>query len=414
MAKLGSEIISILDIGTTKIVCFIASVGNNGNVKIIGIGHQVAHGIKSGTVTDIKSAESSIRNAVGSAEQMAGIYVDKVVVNISGGKQKSNIFKIDLPISGRQIAYYDLVRLAEQASLEIRNDEREIVHSMITDYAIDGTWGIGNPKGMIANILSAAVHVIDVQASHVYNLANCLAKCHLDIENYVAASYASSIACLTQDEMNLGSILIDIGGGNTSAAIFKNNKLLFADVIPLGGINITNDVALGLNTSVSVAERIKNLYGNIYASQRDEHEMIDIAQFNEHGQTEINTIAKSSLINIIRPRVEEIFEIVQKRFSESGYNNIGGNIVLTGGTSQMLGIKHLVQIIFGRQVRIGMPRPLDGLAESTSGPAFSTAVGILLFAMEHNLDNVMDIRRKSGSVLKRPMHKMLHWFKEKF
>lgn len=413
MSRLGKSFITALDIGSSKTSCFIAEILPTGSLNIVGIGNQVSQGIKSGTITDIKLAENSIRTAVGAAEQMAGVNVDRVVINISGCKQTSHHIHAQMQISGHEISARDIHRIIEHGSAQLYNDETEIIHCLPVEYEIDDIKGISDPGGMHGKMLGTEMHIITAAKGAIMNITSCLAKCHLDVEDYIVSPYASAIACLSDDEKNLGTILLDFGGGHTSIAIFKNGKMIYAGFVPVGGIHITNDIALGLTTNLESAERIKTLYGNLISTSRDDREIIDIPQVGDDGRSEMNQIQRSTLVSIIRPRVDEILELVAKNIDASGYGHIGGNIVITGGGSQLGGLKELVAHSFSKQVRQGLPKRIEGIAESTKGPVFSACVGILLFTQQKRQLNSYDFMGRI-SQFHSPIKKFTSWFRENF
>jgi cell division protein FtsA len=413
MSRLGKSFITTLDIGSSKTSCFIAEILPDGALNITGIGHQISGGVKSGTITDIKLAEASIRAAVGAAEQMAGVNVDRVVVNISGCKLASHHAQAEMSIAGHEISARDIHRIIALGCAQLEGEDREIIHCIPVEYAIDNLKGIKDPSGMHGKSLSAEMHVITASSSALLNITTCLAKCHLDVEDYIISPYASAIACLNEDEKMLGTILLDFGGGHTSIAIFKGGNMIYADFVPVGGMHITNDIALGLATSLESAERTKTLYGNLISTAKDEREIIDIPQIGDDGRSELNHVERSSLVGIIRPRVEEILELVAKRVETSGYSNIGGNIVITGGASQLGGLKELVAHTFAKRVRQGLPQRIEGMAESTKGPAFSTCTGILLFAQQKRKLESFDFMGRI-SQFNSPIKRLTSWFKENF
>lgn len=413
MSRLGKSFIAALDIGSSKITCFIAEILPTGTLSIVGIGNQVSQGIKYGTITDVKLAENSIRSAVGAAEQMAGLNVDRVVVNISGCRQASNHINLEMPISGNEISTRDIHRIISHGSAQLSNNENEVVHCLPVEYAIDDINGIVDPGGMYGKVLGTEMHIITASKGAITNITSCLAKCHLDVEDYIISPYASAIACLSDDEKNLGTILLDFGGGHTSIAIFRNGKMVYSGFISVGGMHITNDIALGLTTNIESAERIKTLYGNLISTSRDDREIIDIPQVGDDGRLDMNQIQRSTLVSIIRPRADEILELVAKNIDNSGYGHIGGNIVITGGASQLGGLKELVAHSFSKQVRLGLPQKIEGIAESTKGPAFSTCVGILLFTLQKRQLDSYDFMGRI-SKFNSPIKKFTSWFKENF
>ncbi len=412
MAKLNKSFIAALDIGSSKIVCFIAQVNSNGSLSIVGVGHQVSHGIKSGIITDVKLAEHSVSSAVGIAEQIAGVTVDRAIVNMSGNKQASYNIKAELNIKGQEITDRDISRIILQGCEQNQLAGREIIHCIPVDYTIDGTGGIKNPQGMYCNSLVATLHIITASSSNIINLTNCLAQCHLNIEGYIASSYASGTACLTEDEKELGVTLLDFGGSNVAISVFKGGNIIYTDTVPFGGSNITNDLAIGLSTNLETAERVKTLYGNVFLTAKDEQEIIDIPQ-TVNGGVNTSHIPKSAVISIVKPRVEEILEMTKKSLDKFGQRNTGGHVVITGGGSQLSGLIDLTSQMLGKQVRIGIPQPIDGMAESTKGTAFSTCTGMLLLAAKQRKNKHLNLKGKS-----KPANglagKAINWLKENF
>ncbi|MDA0782786.1 MAG: cell division protein FtsA [Rickettsiales bacterium] len=376
MSKFNSNIIAVLDIGSAKVACFIARLSGDGELNVIGIGHQVAEGIKSGVIVDIKQAENSIRSAVGAAEEMAKLNIDRVIVNVSGNKLRSVKTKIDLKIKGSEISERDISRIISEGAEKFSTDE-EVIHCIPVDYEIDGTAGIKNPIGMYANNLVANLNIVTVASSNIMNLNSCLALCHLNIEGYIASPYASAVSCLTEDEKELGVTLIDFGAGCTSICVFKGGKMIYLDTIAVGGRHITNDIAIGLSTTIEIAERVKTLHGNVFKAEKDEQEIIDLIPSGVNESSDISQVQKSELIAIIKPRAEEILELVYNSIKKFGFHNTGGKIVITGGASQIRGMDDFVEQHLSRAVRVGTPEFIEGMAESTRGCSFATSVGML-------------------------------------
>ncbi|HEU0117729.1 MAG TPA: cell division protein FtsA, partial [Alphaproteobacteria bacterium] len=393
-----------LDIGSSKIACFIARAEGEGPPRVIGIGHQLAEGMKNGSVANMEALQHAISSAVATAEQMAGEMLERVIVNISGSQLLSQTVNIELPLNGREVTENDLQRIVAQGQAMAQEDAHgqplELIHALPVTYALDNQKGIRDPIGMTGTMLHAQLHLVSAAFGPVRTLATSIARCHLDVEKFVAAPYASGLACLVEDEMDLGTLLIDMGAGTTSFAVFFDGSVMYTDGIPVGGAHVTNDIARGLTTSLSHAERLKTLYGNAVLSAMDEREIIDVPQVGEEAPEHANHIPKAQLIRIIQPRLEEIFEMVRIRMEKSGFNEMAGRrVVLTGGASQMPGVRELAQRVLDKQVRLGRPlrvaRPplpngkagpsFTGLAEATSGPAFATTAGLLVVAMQPEL-----------------------------
>lgn len=375
-------VVAALDVGSTKVCCFIARVEDQGNVKVIGVGHQLAAGVRAGAIIDMEAAETSIGAAVHAAEQMAGETIREVVVNVSG--PISHTFNAEVTIPGQEVTESDVRRaLAHARALQI-GPESTLIHALPVGFSLDGNRGIRDPRGMYGDRLAVHVHVITALAGAVRNLHTCVARCHLDIESMMVSPYASALATLVEDEMELGVACIDLGGGTTTISVFFEGQMVWTDCIRLGGNHVTNDIARGLTTPVIHAERMKTLHGSAMASAADEREMIDVPQVGEEDRASGNNVPKSLLVRIIQPRLEEIFEQVRSRLEQSGFAKLAGRrVVLTGGASQLPGTRELAQLILDKQVRLGRPTRIGGLADANGGPAYSTAAGLLIHAVRH-------------------------------
>lgn len=426
------DVFAALDIGSSKIVCLIARAAHDGPPRVVGIGHQLSEGMKHGSVSNIEALQYAIGQAITAAEHMAGETIQKVTVNISGAHILSQTVHIELPLNGRETTDGDLNRIQAQGQAMAPEDRNghalELIHSIPVSYEMDGQKGIRDPLGMTGNALNAQMHLIAAAFGPVRTLSTAVGRCHLDVDRIVASPYASGLACLVEDEMDLGSLVIDMGAGTTSFAVFFDGNIVYADGIAVGGGHITNDIARGLTTSVAHAERLKTLYGNAIPSPMDEREIIDVPLVGEEAPENANHMPKSHLIRIIQPRIEEIIEMVRSRMDKSGYNDIAGRrVVLTGGASQLPGVRELTQRIMEKQVRLGRPlrvaRPssltsksgatsFTGLAESTSGPAFATTAGLLAVAMQPELaaGSHGSTSRSGGS--QSPLTRLGSWLKQ--
>ena len=377
-------IIGALDIGTTKMCCFIARV-EDGKPHVVGIGHQIARGIKSGIITDIEAASQAIRTTVHAAEQMAGETLSEAVVNLSGGFAASRMHKTEIGLNGREVSNANMRRVLEQGFRIKESGEHAVLHSVPVGFSIDSGRSVRDPRGMYGHKLAVNMHVVTAESAAVRNLANCLGRCRLEIGALVASPYASGLAALVEDESELGVTVIDMGGGTTSIGVFFDGNLVFADSIPVGGSHVTNDIARGLTTPIMHAERMKALYGSAIPSASDEREMITVPLVGEEEDGHANHVPKSLLVGIISPRLEETFELVRDRLEASGFDKIAGRrVVLTGGASQLPGTRELAGLILDKQIRIGRPLRIEGVAEATGGPAFATTAGLIHFALaEH-------------------------------
>ncbi|MGE3478176.1 MAG: cell division protein FtsA [Dongiaceae bacterium] len=404
MVKLRSNIIAALDLGTSKVGCFIARIDERGRPRVIGMGHQASKGIKSGTIVDMDAVEYVILNVVHAAEQMAGERIQSVFVNVSGGQPISHSFDIELPLSGHPVNDHDLQILqAQKPSLPPSSDgfERDIIHSIPVHYLLDGTRGIRDPRGMYGQRLGANIHVVSAHSNALRNLTTCVRRCHLEVDAFVVSPYASGLACLVEDEMDLGVTLIDMGGGTTSIAVFFDGNVVYTDTIPIGGGHVTHDIARGLSTPLSHAERLKTLYGSAVVAASDTHEMIDVVPIGEEDTEIANHVPKSLMTGIVQPRIEETFELVRSHLEASGFAKLAGRrAVLTGGASQLSGVREVASLILDKQIRLGKPIRLAGLAEATGGPSFAASAGMLAYAL---------LREKQSKAAK-PANENASWF----
>ena len=410
----GGDLMAALDVGTTKVCCFVARRGEDGRPQIIGIGHQLARGLRGGAIVDMEAAEASILTAVHAAEQMAGETLRDVTVNVAGGHPASQTIGVEVAIAGHEVGDVDLRRVLDQGQHFDATPDRRLIHSIPVGYTIDGSRGIRDPRGMYGERLGVDMHVVTAAAGPVRNLSTCIARCHLDIRSLVVSPYAAGLASLVDDEMDLGVCVVDMGGGTTTLSVFFDGNVVYTDSIPIGGQHVTSDIARGLSTPLAHAERMKTLYGNCIPSPADEREQITVPQVGEEDQAQANTIPKSILVGIIQPRLEETFELVRSRLETSGFDKIAGRrIVLTGGASQLTGVRELSQLVLDKQVRMGRPIRIGGLAESTNGPAFAVAAGLIAYAQRVASDDP----RPSRAQVDAPhglVGRLGSWLKENF
>ncbi len=384
-SKVRSGLVAAIDLGTTKACCLIAKPVGEGEFEVVGIGHQISHGLRSGTIIDMEQTEATIRSTVEAAEQMAGENIRNVIVNVSCGDPHSRLIAYEVSIPGHAIGDGDLRRLLDPAGVpEGEQSERELIHLIPVGYSIDGNKGVRDPRGLHGDRLGVNMHIISAATGPLRNLEQGISRCHLDICGKVITSYASALACVSEDEKSLGVTCIDMGGGTTTISVFFDGELVHIDSIPVGGLHVTNDIARGLSTPLVHAERMKTLYGSSIPTPSDDHEVIKVPLIGEEETGETNQIPRSVLVGIIRPRIEETFELARNRLREAGFDKVAGRrIVLTGGASQLPGVREMAASILDKQVRLGRPSPVPGLAESVSGPAFSTSAGLLHYAFNN-------------------------------
>lgn len=396
------EVFAALDIGSSKIACLIARADEQGQIRVVGAGHRLSEGVRGGLISDMEAVQRTITATVASAEQMAGENIDHIVVNIAGPLLLSQTVGVEIPLHGREITQTDMERMLAQGQTLVEEDPQgnmlELIHTIPVHYILDGQHGIRDPQGMIGNALQTKLHLISAAFGPVRTLVTAVARCHLEVNRLVSSPYASGVACLVEDEMDLGSTIIDLGAGTTSFGIFFDGHMIYNDGIAIGGSHITSDIARVLTTTLGHAERMKTLYGSAISGPLDDRDMVDVPQVGEEDPDSATNIPKSHIIRVIQPRLEEIFEMVRAKLEKSGLGEEAGRrVVLTGGASQMPGIRDVAQRILEKQVRLGRPlrisRPspppskdgtsaFSGLEETTSGPAFATTAGLLAMSMQ--------------------------------
>ncbi len=410
-----SGLIAALDLGSTKLCCFIARPVSEKGMKIVGIGHQVSRGIRSGAIVDMDAAEASIRATVEAAEQMAGENIHRIVVNFSGADMRSRLIAYEISIAGHQIDDADIRRILDPSAIEDGQPENHaLIHVIPVGYSLDGRRGVHDPRGLFGERLGVYLHAISVGKGAVRNLESCISRCHLEIVDKVLTPYASALACLAEDETRLGVTCIDMGGGTTSIAVFFDGELVHAGSIPVGGVHVTNDIARGLSTPLAYAERMKTLYGSVTPSPSDDREILKVPLIGEEDPAETSQVPRSMLVGIIRPRLEETFEMVRVHLDAAGFDKAAGRrVVLTGGASQLPGVWELAATILDKQVRQGQPRPIEGLAESVSGPAFATCAGLLNHAVNNKTDDLASAYCAPERASSR-LGRFGHWFREHF
>ncbi len=405
------SLVAALDIGTTKVCCFIARVESE-KLQVIGIGHQISRGLRNGMIVDLEAAGTSIANAVHAAEEMAKETIEQVVTNLSGGFSASRIIKAEISVAGREVGEAELQRVLHQGYLLREPGDRQIIHSVPVGFSIDDSRGIRDPRGMYGERLGVNMNVVTAGAHSVRSHTAAIGRSHLDVEALVVSPYAAGLSCLVEDEIGLGVTVIDMGGGTTTIGVFFDGNLIFADLVPVGGCHVTNDIARGLSTPVAHAERMKTLFGTSISASTDEREMIAVPQIGEEEEGHVSHVPKSLLVGIIAPRVEETFELVRNRLEASGFDKVAGRrVVLTGGACQLHGVREFAALILDKQVRVGRPLRVAGLAEATGGPAFSATAGLLHFAASEHAEATHSARAPAGPP-SGVFGRLGHWLRE--
>lgn len=375
------DLIAVLDIGSSRISCAIAEVDAPHPLHLIGMGHHSSHGIKNGVITNMEQLEMAVSKAVMHAEKTAGHTIKGVYLNVPSPHITSQGVDVEMSINGGEVTEADVAHLMKQACSSFSQANHEIIHAIPTNYYIDESRGIKDPRGMIGSVLGANIHIVTAALGPLRNLIACVERCHLSVNGVVAATFAAGLGVLDEDEIELGCTIIDIGASNTGIAVFCEGSLLHLNDIPIGGNLISKDLSRGLSTPLSHAERVKCLYGSAIMASTLERENIIIPIIGERSQTGGGQVSRSTLTRIIKPRVEELFEHIRDHLDKIGIEKIPGcRIVLTGGGSLMMGINEIAQSILNKSVRTGAPMHIAGLHDEHLVPYLATCMGMLSYA----------------------------------
>lgn len=405
-APARSGLVAALDIGSTKISCIIGEVVSQNRrtadgkeasaLRILGFGCQASRGTRNGSIVDLDQAERAIRLAVDAAEKMAKRTITSVYVNVAGGKPQSNSYAAAVDTENGQVTAQDIETATRAALAQGHQPGRRTLHTAQAQFHLDDARGITAPLGMFGKRLTAEVNVVSAEPASLRNLALVIERCHLSVADYVVAPYAASRAVLAEDEVKLGVTLIDMGGSTTGIASFHDEQLVFADVIPVGGMHITHDIARGLSTTIAHAERMKTLFGSALATVLDDRETVAVPLLGERGVDTIYHAPKSMLTGIIRPRLEEILEMVRERLDQASFAKLAGSrVVLTGGGSELTGVREIAAQWLNRQIRLGAPLPVAGMPEAARSPAFATAMGLLNYALKPDVHHAAAVTRQA-------------------
>jgi cell division protein FtsA len=384
-----------LDIGTSKIACLIARLRPNAQgealrrrshaIDVLGFSHAVSHGIKGGAVVDLAEAEAAVRNAINLAERSAKVQVDALVLSISAGRIGSERLAAEVDIQGG-VTDHDIARALAAGHRSAGRPGRVLLHALPIGFSIDGTNGVREPRGMLARRFGVDMHLATADLGACRNLMQVIEHCHLDIEAMVAGAYAAGLATLADDEADVGAAVIDFGAGTTTLAAFADGRFVHADGFALGGNHVTMDLARGLSIGLQSAERLKILRGSVLAGGMDDRDLIALPA--SRGEDAPAAVSRATLTHIIRPRIEEILEMVRDRLATSPFAaEPRGRIVLTGGASQLAGLPDLAAHILGRPVALGRPLGIAGLPDVAKGPAFAALAGLLVYPQAAHLEH---------------------------
>ena len=420
-----SALVAALDVGTSKIACLIGRLKprqsqdvlpqRSHSIDVLCFGHTLARGIKAGAVIDLADAEAAVRQAVDAAERSAKMQLHSVVVSVSAGRPASELFSASIDVAS-SISERDIARVLTAGSRHSARPGRAVLHSLPIGYVLDNANGIRDPRGMLGRRFGIDMHVATTDVSVARNLMLAIERCHLDVEAMVASSYVAGLSTLADDEADLGAALIDMGAGTTTIAVFSGGRFTHADGFALGGRHVTLDLARGLNARISDAERIKTLYGSVLSGAADERDMIAVPPVDNDEREAPQFVSRANLVRIIKPRIEEILEMVRDRLASSPFSSEPrGRVVLTGGASQLNGLAGLATQILGRPVRIGRPLGISGLPEQAKGPAFAAATGLLIYPQQAHLEHFEPrATRQSATGKSGYIARVGRWLRESF
>ena len=407
MARTNSnEIIAAIDIGTSKIVVLIAEINQDSDLKIIGTGTHQSSGLKKGVVVNIESTVDSIAQAIEQAEKFANCEINTVFAGIAGSHVRSYDGHGFVRINSGEVEYNDVLGAIDASkAMKIPSEER-ILHVLPKDYIIDGQEGIRDPIGMSGIRLEADVHIVTISRSAEENIIKSLERCDLEVQEIVLEPLASSMSILSKDEKDLGVCIIDIGGGTTDIAIFKDGQILTTKVIPIGGDHVTKDIAHELKTPFESAEALKIEHACTLSHLNGTGESIEVPSVGDRAPR--NTDIKI-LSAVVEQRYRELFEVVLEEIGKMNTDNLRAGIVLTGGTSLLAGAVELAEEVFSSDVRLGYPKPMSGAFETINSPENATGTGLLLYALKKFESNPEELikQKSSGSLIE----KTREWFK---
>lgn len=378
-ARLANSI--ALDLGSSKIAALAAYVENNGESRILCQNLSYSEGIKSGMITDLKLAENSLVNAIYSLEKNCDKNVKQAAISLSGAGTKSYYVYHTIKLQNNSpISKRDVQTLIQKSINDFKIKDQEIIHYFPIEFTLDEHNALQDPVGMLGRELGCRIHIIAAHSNMLLNLANCLSKCQVEVSNVFLAAYADGMSCLTEDEQNLGSVIIDIGAKTTSIGIFLGKKMLYSGFIPIGGWHITSDIAKAFSINMAAAEKIKVLYGSAIGMSSNRDSIINLEDFDPEAAHNLDSsnLNIEDLSEVIAPRVEEIFDLIKELYDQIGVDHlIARRIVLTGGGSMLRGMKEVAGQIFARGVRIGRPANTPGFAEDCNPCVYSVALGMI-------------------------------------
>lgn len=409
-----SELIVGLDIGTTKICAVVGEPGENGTMKIAGVGTSPSTGLRKGVVVNIEQTVQSIKKALEEAEAMADCEIQSVYAGIAGSHIKGENSHGVIAIKTGEVSTRDIERVLETAKAKAIPADREVIHILPQEYIVDNQRGIADPLGMAGVRLEVFVHIVTGAVTSAQNIVRSCQRSGLNISDIVLEALASSKAILTDEEREIGVAIVDLGGGTSDIAVFVNDAIKHTSAIALGGQNLTNDIAFGLRTPVAAAEKIKEKYGCVLASMVRADETIEVPSV---GGRPSRQLSRQLLAEICEPRMEEILSLIDQELERSGFKRqLGAGVVLTGGTALIQGCPELAEQIFNVPTRLGYPRNITGMKDLVNNPKFATAIGLLRYGAEKegidSDDTAMRVTTSETNTFNNILTRMKKWFSE--
>lgn len=399
-----------LDIGTTKVCAIVGEVNDKNELDIIGLGSHPSFGLKRGVVVNIDKTVESIKSAVEEAERMAGCEIQSVIVGIAGGHIKGVSGHGMITLRNKEVTKRDIERVIESANALMIPADREIIHVIPQEFIVDGESGIKDPVGIMGVKLEANVHIVTGQVTAAQNLVKCIHSSGMDVSDVVLEQIASSEAVLTEDEKEIGTVLIDIGGGTSDIAIFSGGSIRYSENLTLGGDHLDRDVALGLSTPLAESRKLKEKYGVALMDLVDYEDFVEVESVSGRKPKKVS---RKDLASIIEPRMEEIFSLVKGEINKSGYKDLlPAGAVITGGTIKMEGTVELAEQVLGMPVRLGIPSHIGGLSDVIANPIYATGVGLVQYGCRFDSDN--KIRIRESNIFGKVIDRMKNWFQEFF
>ncbi len=413
MAKRDDEKLIVgLDIGTSKVLAIVGEISATGEVEVIGVGHHPSRGMKKGVVVNIESTVQSIQRAVEEAELMAGCQIHSVYAGIAGSHISSFNSHGIVAIKDKEVGPEDVERVIEAARALAIPADQKVLHILPQEFIIDKQEGIREPIGMSGVRLEAKVHIVTGAVSAAQNIIKCVRRCGLEVDDIILEQLASSISTLTEDEKELGVCLVDIGGGTTDISVFTEGAIRHTAVIPIAGDQVTNDIAVALRTPTQYAEDIKKKYGCALTQLAHRDETIEVPSV---GDRPPRKLSRQTLAEVIEPRIEELYSLIQTELRRSGFEDVvGSGLVITGGSAKMEGMVDLAEEVFHMPVRLGMPQYVGGLKGVVQNPIFATGVGLVLYGARCREGKQFVQNPGTSMGVKGVWAKMKSWFQGNF